>query len=145
MIYKKGFTLLELLIVVLLLGMVVAITVTALNSARNKGRDAGIIGNLSGIRQNAESVYLEDGNYNRVCGINGSSQETIITRLITASEVDSPTGVGSSICAYPAFGNAEAWAVSVALATEGYWCVDVSGFSGKVANGLDHEHDTSCY
>jgi|GEM_PF-1324326 len=141
---QKGFTLLELIIVIGLIAVAAAIAMVALNDARDKGRDTGVKANLSQIRQHAESVHLEDGHYNRVCGVNGDQQETTITQLVTAAEIESPGEVGSATCGATAAGDSSGWAISVALATEGYWCVDAAGFSGYSETGLDHSNDVSC-
>lgn len=134
----------ELLVVIIMLALVATIAMVALQDARNKGRDTGIKANLANVRQHAESDHLEAGNYNTVCGTNGAAQATVITQLVTAAEVESPGGVGSATCGAPAVGDANEWAISIALATDGYWCVDASGFSGWTEGGLAHSNDSSC-
>ncbi len=141
---QQGFTLLELLVVIIMLALVATIAMVALQDARNKGRDTGIKANLANVRQHAESKHLETGNYNTVCGVNGATQSAIIAQMVAAAEAESPGGVGSVICGAPVGGDANEWAMSVALATDGYWCVDASGFSGWTEDGLAHTNDTTC-
>jgi prepilin-type N-terminal cleavage/methylation domain-containing protein len=59
----RGFTLIELLVVIAIIGVLSAVVLASLNTARAKGADATIKGDLSGIRSQA-SIYFDDyGNY----------------------------------------------------------------------------------
>jgi len=57
--FKKGFTLLELLIVVAIIALLTALVLGYLGSARNKGNDAGIKSNLHTV-QTQSSIYSND-------------------------------------------------------------------------------------
>jgi len=56
---KKGFTLIELLVVIAIIGLLSTVAVVALNSARQKGRDAKRIGDIKQV-QAALEMYLND-------------------------------------------------------------------------------------
>lgn len=58
---KKGFTIIELLIVIAIIGLLATISIVALNGARKKGRDAARIGNVRQI-QTALELYFNDQN-----------------------------------------------------------------------------------
>ena len=58
---KKGFTLLELLIVVGLIGILIAIAVTSYGTIQKKSRDSRRMSDLKGI-QNALEQYYADNN-----------------------------------------------------------------------------------
>ena len=66
---KKGFTLIELLVVIAIIGILASVVLASLNSARKKGADAAVKGNLSGIRAAAELFYdgTGAGTYTGVC------------------------------------------------------------------------------
>ena len=139
--HRKGFTLLELLVVVGLVAAAAAIVAAALNDARNSGRDTGIKANLANIRQHAESDHLGTGHYNSVCGNGSTDQNPMIAELIRVAELESP---GTAVCASEALAETQGWAISLELASSGYWCVDATGFSGEIPGPLDHANDVSC-
>ncbi len=58
---KKGFTIIELLIVIAIIGLLATISLVALNGARQKGRDAKRIGDIRQI-QVALELYFNDNN-----------------------------------------------------------------------------------
>lgn len=76
--FNFGFTLVELLVVISIIGLISAITLAALNSARSKGSDATIRADLNTIFKQAEIVYdnASPNNYANVCS-NGVVQNAI--------------------------------------------------------------------
>lgn len=56
---KKGFTIIELLIVIAIIGLLATISIVALNGARQKGRDAKRIGDIRQV-QTALELYFND-------------------------------------------------------------------------------------
>lgn len=72
-ILKKGFTLLELLIVIAIIGILVTIATASYSSAQNKSRDARRRGDVKAI-QNAWEQYYADNNgaYPSTCSISGT-------------------------------------------------------------------------
>lgn len=59
---SKGFTIIELLVVVAIIGLLASITLGYLSSARKKGDDAAVKSNLATVRQTAEIYFLDNGN-----------------------------------------------------------------------------------
>jgi len=58
---KKGFTLIELLVVIAIIGLLSTLSVVALNSARQKSRDAKRVADVKQI-QTALELYYNDNN-----------------------------------------------------------------------------------
>ena len=155
---KKGFTLLEILVVVALIGIMAAIVVAALSSARNGGNDAAIQGNMANMRAQGELYYTTYGNY--------GSNSTEYSSTCSSTEVASSTagllsvsnpgllqftsefvqklGSENTLCVVAA--NGVSWAVAVVMPSSNtkVACVDNSGttkisvtdLSSAISNGL---------
>ena len=129
---SKGFTIIELLVVVAIIAVLASIVLVNVTSYIAKGKDASIKGNLATIRTNAAVLYE---------GTNPSSYATFITTGCTAghSTFMSPraaiTSAGGTVDCPTA--SATAWCVKSTLNVSGSWCVDSTGYSGAPAAGTD--------
>ncbi len=65
---SKGFTIIELLVVVAIIAVLTGIVLVNVTSYINKGKDAAIKGNLSSILINTATYYDTNGNYTAFCG-----------------------------------------------------------------------------
>jgi len=68
----RGFTLLELIIVIAIIGVIIAILTAALGTSREKGRDANRATQLQEILKAAELYYVDTGEYPPDGAPNGS-------------------------------------------------------------------------
>jgi type IV pilus assembly protein PilA len=131
---KKGFTLIELLVVIAIIGILSSVVLASLNSARNKGADAAIKGNLNGMRAQAELYY--DNNSNSYAptpvtlttgaSCTGAASTSVlgdanIKQAMSAALAQNSGGTLTCVA------SSTGWAVSMALKTSGAWCVDGSG------------------
>jgi prepilin-type N-terminal cleavage/methylation domain-containing protein len=144
---KGGFTLLELLVVVAIIGIITALVLVALSSARNKGGDAAVKSNLATVRSRAEIFYSENSEsylppggstrtkvacpvYVGPTGTNIFTYDKTIADAIAEAKL---RGSGVTSCV----NSATTWAVAVGLKTNSgqSWCVDSTGQS-KQYNGV---------
>lgn len=120
---ERGFTLVELLVVITIIGILTSIVTLSLNIARGKGANAAVKANLHSISAQSEVYYDNNGGtYVDMC-----LDETVDAALKQASIAG--TGVNSnSECQSSGLG----WAAQTPfkIADSGgstFWCVDNSG------------------
>ncbi len=129
---KFGFTVVELLIVIAIIGILFSVILGSANSAREGGVGAKIKSELMSLVKRAgieESTLLT---YDMVCGSNGITQSTEIANIEAAIERFSPEAI---VCN----SSTEAYAVSAALSATEYWCVDNQGASRAIPAALTTE------
>lgn len=137
----RGFTLLELLMVITIIGLLASILLVLLNQARLKGRDASIKAHLAQIRTQMEIYYSSNNHYGpgmavAACPTSGSTifyVDTTLRKLLLELTGQLTAGQTATCAALPASpANANAWAASAPLqAVAGSWCVDSTGTSGQ--------------
>ena len=60
---KKGFTIIELLIVIAIIGLLATISIVALNGARQKGRDVKRVADIKQIQRGLEFYFNDTNSY----------------------------------------------------------------------------------
>ena len=115
---RKGFTLIEMLVVVAIIGILAGTVLTALGPARDKGRDARIISGINNIAALLETDF------------DGSGYPPDLTGAkYTKSKEDILAYNGAVAVSYVAVDSL--YALSSPLASEGFYCVDSSGAKGN--------------
>ncbi len=110
----SGFTLIELLVVIAIIGILSGIVIASLNSARVKGADAAVKGQLAQMRSQAELHY--DNNSQSYASFCTGSGATMLTQV-------SDNAAAAATCT----ASATSTAIAALLKGGSVWCVDVSG------------------
>ena len=69
---RQGFTIVELLIVIVVIGILAAITIVAYNGVQTRAKNAQTQSALSGVAKKIEVYYAENGNYPSTGNLNAS-------------------------------------------------------------------------
>jgi len=145
---NKGFTLIEMLVVIAVIGILSAATLTALGPARNKSKDSRIIRAMEQARVLVEARY--DGSKNAYPARGGNAASALGTGgFLLTTRIDVKKLNGTSVDD-DAFDYRKACGSDVRLKrfsivarlNDGMdYCVDSAGFSGKVTA---RDNDGTC-
>jgi len=127
---KKGFTLVELLVVVAIIGLLVSISIGATRNYREKARDARIKAVLGQVRSVASMIYDKNYSYEGLCsGGTLNSSEYPKTLAIIAQDVREINGGENVVCS----ATQEQYCVSSRLTygSNKKYCVDFTGYTGE--------------
>lgn len=118
---KKGFTLIEMLIVIAIIGILSAAVLAGLGPSRNKAKDARVISGMNQIRAIAETVYDPS--------IPTPYKGLLLNDSYTKAK-DDIASQGTTLNAFEIEGGQNYIAYVQMLATDSWYCIDSFGFAG---------------
>jgi len=128
MLRKQGFTIIELLIVITIIGILLAVILPRMNSARERGMETKIIAELEGLYKNGMSEEMMNSSFDIVCGTNGFATSSKLLPLAESLQANS----NQFVCN----GGPVAFAASAQLNVAEHWCVDSAGSKGVISSAL---------
>lgn len=126
---KKGFTIIELIVVIAIIAVLAGIVLVNVTSYINKGRNAAIQGNLATLLTNG-AVYFDLNASNtgsQFCADTATGGQGPITSAITNAKGTSYACNGSSTAGH------QVWCTKVTLPDSTAWCVDSTGYKGSTS------------
>ncbi len=134
--FSRGFTLIEFLVVIAIIGLLSAVVLASLNTARSKDNDVAVKANLATVSTQA-TLYLSNNNNSfgtyalAACPTSAGSGNVFtngtIVSAISEALIASAGGTATCVATPSAYAVTVSRPVDVATTTSTYWCVDSTG------------------
>ena len=135
---NEGFTLIEMLVVIAMIGLLSAVVLVALGPSRNKAKDTRIISDLQQIRSVMETLYNPTTNSYTITPVTSCSTPASGNSNIDTAFKDINTNNGSACALNLVPTTSNGYAVSATTASGASYCVDSTGkvASSTAASGV---------
>ncbi|MBI5357252.1 prepilin-type N-terminal cleavage/methylation domain-containing protein [Candidatus Saccharibacteria bacterium] len=110
---QSGFTIVELLIVIVVIGILAAIVITTFTGVQKKGRDADRKSDINSMYSQVEVYFAENGKYPTLTDMNSSTFRTNSLKGLSDDALTDPKGSGATLVGAPA-ANSYSYAVTPA-------------------------------
>jgi len=128
---NKGFTIIELIVVIAIIAVLAAIVLVNVTQYIAKSRDAAIKGNMATISTNA-AVYFDDQSPTTYVGFSDEANSFASETLGFATPVDAIIAAGGTASSTQE--TATAFCFEIVLNDTTSWCVDSTGYKGTTAD-----------
>jgi prepilin-type N-terminal cleavage/methylation domain-containing protein len=108
---QSGFTIVELLIVIVVIGILAAIVITTFTGVQKKARDADRKSDINALYSQIEVYFAQNGKYPTLANVNSSSFRSSDLKGLQDDALTDPKGSGATLVASPA-ANAYAYTVT---------------------------------
>jgi len=138
---QKGFTLVEVMIVIAIIGILASILVVSLRQASDRSRDAKVITDIVQIRKIAERMYAEElVGYINLCEDSSNLKSSYDSDLGTLQR-DIETFESTITC----YADSDSYCISASLrAANQYFCIDDEGSSIEITGNPCLLADDTC-
>jgi len=99
---QSGFTIVELLIVIVVIGILAAIVITTFTGVQKKGRDADRKSDINSMYSQVEVYFAENGKYPTLADMNSSTFRTASLKGLSDDALTDPKGSGATLVSAPA-------------------------------------------
>lgn len=110
---QQGFTIVELLIVIVVIGILAALVITTFNGIQQKGRDTERQTDIKALHGQLEAYYAQNGRYPTLANLNDSSFRSSNMKGLDAEALQDPKGSSQTLVA-SATANSYAYTVTPA-------------------------------
>lgn len=99
---KRGFTIVELLIVIVVIGILALLVITTFTGVQQKARNTKRTTDIKAIQAQAEAYYASNGMYPTMANINDSNWRSTNMKGLESQALCDPVGNGCALVAAPA-------------------------------------------
>lgn len=108
---QRGFTIVELLIVIVVIGILAALVITTFNGIQQKGRDTERQTDIKALHGQLEAYYAQKGFYPTLANVNDSAFRSANMKGLDGEALRDPKGSAQTLVASPV-ANSYAYAVA---------------------------------
>lgn len=98
---QQGFTIVELLIVIVVIGILAALVVTTFSGIQQKARDKERQTDIGALHSQLEAYYAQNGSYPALADVNDSTWRTTNLKGLDAEALKDPKGSSQALAGTP--------------------------------------------